>query len=252
MAAARSLCLALLSLVCVAPTAAQPGNQGLTPCQRCCAPGGDCSKAFKGAPGTCCGVLNGLAYCCPSYASFENSGGKMSGGAKCHHCADAYRCSAAYGASTRSVCGVLSSRRPFHPTGQPYESGATNLALLLVAIGGVMGVLYCARRPVEGHYAPPVVYDQHGKPVGMPACGVPAYGPGYGYGGGCGCGPYGGYGGMGVAGGAATGFVGGMLVSEMMHSSHHHDYGGDYGGGYGGGFGGDFGGGGDAGFAADM
>ena len=34
-----------------------------------------------------------------------------------------------------------------------------------------------------------------------------------------------GYGGCGSVGGAAAGFVGGVLVSEMMHASHHrHDY----------------------------
>ena len=45
----------------VAPTAAQPGMQGLTACQRCCAPGGDCSAADKGSPGTCCGLVTGVA-----------------------------------------------------------------------------------------------------------------------------------------------------------------------------------------------
>jgi len=50
--------------------------------------------------------------------------------------------------------------------------------------------------------------------------------------------------------GAGMGFLGGMMVGEMMSDAGHHGgggYGGDYGGGGGGG---DFGG--DGGFAADM
>ena len=56
----------------------------------------------------------------------------------------------------------------------------------------------------------------------------------------------------GVAGGAATGFVGGMLVGEMLDHGHYGGMG--YGGmGMGGmGYGGDMGGGGDMGFGADQ
>lgn len=52
--------------------------------------------------------------------------------------------------------------------------------------------------------------------------------------------------------GAASGFVGGMMVGEMMDHGHGC-YGGGM-GGYGGGYGGDMGGmgGGDAGFGADQ
>lgn len=58
---------------------------------------------------------------------------------------------------------------------------------------------------------------------------------------------------MGVAGGAATGFVGGMLVGEMLDHGGGYGGGGYGGGGYGGeggGYGGDMGGG-DGGFSAD-
>eukprot|EP00310_Coccolithus_braarudii_P013309 CAMPEP_0183353346 /NCGR_PEP_ID=MMETSP0164_2-20130417/33201_1 /TAXON_ID=221442 /ORGANISM="Coccolithus pelagicus ssp braarudi, Strain PLY182g" /LENGTH=184 /DNA_ID=CAMNT_0025526005 /DNA_START=233 /DNA_END=787 /DNA_ORIENTATION=- len=96
-----------------------------------------------------------------------------------------------------------------------------------------------------------------GMPVGCarPACGYPGA-PACGY---PGCAAYPvqqGYSGGGVAMGAGMGFLGGMMVGEMLSDGgHHHGYGGgDYGGGdYGGGdYGGsgDFGGGGD--FAADM
>lgn len=55
-----------------------------------------------------------------------------------------------------------------------------------------------------------------------------------------------GYGGGNVAMGAGMGFLGGMMVGDML-SHHHGGYGGDYGGGFSGG-GGDCGGD----FAADM
>ena len=57
-------------------------------------------------------------------------------------------------------------------------------------------------------------------------------------------------GGGGLAAGAATGFVGGMLVGEALDvGDHGYGYGGGY-GGYGGGYG-EMGGG-DAGFGADQ
>jgi len=52
-----------------------------TPCQQCCAPGGDCSKAYKGQPGTCCGFNAGRAYCSPAFTT----------GAKCWECRNAWR-----------------------------------------------------------------------------------------------------------------------------------------------------------------
>ena len=68
----------------------------LTPCQRCCAPGGDCSKAFKGTPGKCCGGKNGQAFCCPGVTDGPGS-------AKCYDCGDAFRCYTGF--SPRAVCG---------------------------------------------------------------------------------------------------------------------------------------------------
>lgn len=41
------------------------GDDDQTPCQACCAPGGDCSRAFKGVPGICCGIISDSGYCCP-------------------------------------------------------------------------------------------------------------------------------------------------------------------------------------------
>lgn len=63
-----------------------------------------------------------------------------------------------------------------------------------------------------------------------------------------------GYGGGNVAMGAGMGFLGGMMVGDML-SHHHGSYGGDMGGGYGGEYGGGFSGGGgncNGDFAADM
>lgn len=39
-----------------------------TGCETCCG-GGSCDAAFKGTPGTCCGVVLGKSFCCPSSAS---------------------------------------------------------------------------------------------------------------------------------------------------------------------------------------
>lgn len=128
--------------------------------------------------------------------------------------------------------------------------------LLFIGIGIVVGVLACGRRSPDSYHSTyamtpdgkPIAY---GMPQPMPTAGMhPAYGYGGGY-----TGYGGGYSGTAVAGSAAAGFVGGMLVSEALDHHHHHG-GGDYGGGYssGGNYsdGGDYGGGGDSGFAADS
>ena len=53
-----------------APVAAwhASANAQLTPCQTCCSPGGDCSKASHGTPGVCCGQVNGIG---PGYFRTE-------------------------------------------------------------------------------------------------------------------------------------------------------------------------------------
>ena len=115
------------------------------------------------------------------------------------------------------------------PTGRPLPAGAS-ASQIPIATAHPVG------QPVVGtaggcYPAAGAAYPAGGYPVHQQ--------PGYG----------GGYGGGSVAMGAGMGFLGGMMVGDMM-SSHHHGggYGGDYGGGdYGGG--GDFGGGD---FAADM
>ncbi len=40
-------------------------TQSLTPCQQCCSPGGDCSRANHGNQGKCCGSAGGNNFCCP-------------------------------------------------------------------------------------------------------------------------------------------------------------------------------------------
>jgi len=34
-------------------------------CMDCCLPGGDCSSAYKGGEGVCCGGVRGVGVCCP-------------------------------------------------------------------------------------------------------------------------------------------------------------------------------------------
>ena len=247
--------LALCALVHAQPVVngqavAVVGQPALTPCQRCCAPGGDCSTAFKGAAGKCCGVMNGQAFCCPGAA------GQQYGGAKCYSCSDSYRCFTGFAAP--NICGgrMPVPRMQRLPYDQQRDPIGFNELLVMIAIAGVVFLLCCNNRRHDYHEA--AMMPQYGPGSAMQPVGLPVGPGGYPVHGGYGC-PVGGYGGgMGVAGGAATGFLGGMLVSDMMHSaSHHHgDYGGGYGGGYGGdygGGGGDFGGGGgDGGFASDS
>ena len=57
----------------------EPSPAGLTGCQICSRPGGDCSKASHGNPGIPCGDVDGIDYCCPSNA-------------RCWACKQAYRC----------------------------------------------------------------------------------------------------------------------------------------------------------------
>ena len=37
----------------------------LSRCMECCLPGGDCSSAYKGSEGICCGGVRGVSVCCP-------------------------------------------------------------------------------------------------------------------------------------------------------------------------------------------
>ena len=239
-----------LLLLALSSALAQPLEDGTapsravqTPCQRCCAPGGDCSQAFKGTPGQCCGVLEGQAFCCPSEAAK---------GAKCYNCGSTYRCYT--GLSSRNICGA--SRREHHLPHRhlhPRSSEHTQQGVLVIcAVALVLALIFCARRQGDVEYVPVQqggMVTPMGKPMGYGAPGGTPYAVG-------GYGPVGGgYSGCAVAGSAAAGFVGGMLVSDALsHHAHGHEMMGypsaDYGGG---GFdgGGDFGGG-DAGFAADS
>jgi len=240
-------------------SAATADSSTLTPCQRCCQPGGDCSAAYKNTPGKCCGTANGQAFCCPG----------MIDGAKCYNCGSAYRCYT--GLTSRNICGSSAigpsshhhHSSPHHHYSEQGEQSSMGL-VLMIGIGIVLGAIFCARRQHDYHAESPAYNTMmpQGKPMayGAPVGGYAPQGvyapqmmhggmPGYGYGGG-------GYSGTAVAGSAAAGFLGGMLVNEAMshHGGHdHHHYGGsDYGSGYssGGDYGG--GGGGDSGFAADS
>lgn len=227
----------------------------LTECQKCCAPGGDCSKAYKGNPGVCCGTPNGgPSYCCPA------------ANAKCWNCGSEYRCYSGARPSS-NICGGGSYG---HNDSLGTQTGliSTLVAVVcVVLIASAISQCVRARRPPLAtqqdiamqpvqHYgvpmAKPGVPMAGGQCAGMPvATGVPAggcypqaYPAAHGY-----PQPYpvhAGYSGGTVAMGAGMGFLGGMMMGEMMADAGHG--GGDYGGGGYGGGGGDMGGD----FAADM
>ena len=158
------------------------------------------------------------------------------------------------GLSARNVCGNggggggdsagWSRHRPrMHYSDSRQADSTTMFLMVLLGVVIVISVLSCARsRNTQYLYEdkPPMAYGAPVGGCGQPGMGYgcgPGYGPGYG-------GGYGGYSGGSVAGSAAAGFLGGMVVSDLMHHSggghdvhhYHHSDGGDYGGGdYGGG-----------------
>ena len=234
----------LLALLVVSTASAQ--NSGatdpLSPCQKCCSPGGDCSAAYHSEQGKCCGTVANNEYCCPTTAN-------------CWPCRSSYRCFTGIRPSS-NICAMEGGDSHDNAT------GITFAVLLLVVL--LFCVCSCAwqhhrRHPFVTQNAVvvemtsaslyPSAVHRNGMPAqgvpvaqAMPACGQQhhvivqgsyAGHPGYydrGY-----------HSSGSVALGAGMGFLGGMMVGEMMSDS------GDYGGG---GYGG--GGGGDGGFAADM
>jgi len=230
-----------------------------TPCQECCSPGGTCDLAYKQKPGVCCGMSGGKGMCCPQDA-------------RCFHCnSGAYQCyrgsrpsceiCANFGGAPRGSC--IGGRG-----GGAEPSEFINMLIGLAALGAAaMAVSACIRQRRTTPLATMQQHPQHqqvelqtAKPVapGALPTGTPvatAYPAAAAYPAGAYPQPHmyphhAGYSGGNVAMGAGMGFLGGMMVGEMM-SGGHHGYGGDYGGGDYGGGGGDFGGG-DAGFSADM
>ena len=115
----------------------------LATCPECCVPGGDCSRAYKGTPGICCGD----GACCPSTAV-------------CVRCWDGTRCAPV--SLARSACRA---------------EGDTAALLLLLCVACFATYACAARRAAP---SAPVV-------------------------------PQGG------AGDVMTGFVGGMILSDVMH-----------------------------------
>ena len=228
---------------------AQDTKPVLTPCQACCAPGGDCSKSYKGTAGKCCGIVQGQAFCCPG-VTFR---GPSSGDAKCYNCGTTYRCFTGF--SSQNVCGNSNggggswSRSQMRER-QSGQSSDSMFFMLLLGFVAVVLVLNCSRSRETHYEGKPVAYGVPAVGHGQPVMGGPVMGGDYGgYGGG--------YGGGSVAAGAGMGFLGGMVVSDMMHHSGGGHDGGGYGGGDYGGGGGDFGGGGgfgggDSGFSADS
>jgi len=172
-------------------------------------------------------------------------------------CANIWKCSRSTYVTRTSRCRICSDDMPreclyvSHGSGYGYHHSSSMLPglLLLLCLCAIMGCLFYGRGYHDdevvmvqqpGYYGGGVQQGYAVGPNGMPMGGpggvvVVDHGPGYG----------------GVAAGAATGFVGGMMVGEMMDMGDH-GYGGGFGGGYGGGgYGGDMGGG-DAGFGADQ
>ena len=257
----RATMLVPVLLSVILPVAAQTG------CQTCSAPGGDCSKAYKGGPGVSCGEVAGNSFCCPS------TGNALAhpGGDKCHKCADSYRCF--YGNLPSNICGERVRGR----YSELQTSSLVILVLSFLLIG--MAVSACMRHrrqlPLHAQGVQGMQMQQqqqqmqvavmpgqpmHGAQPGMPVGTVVGCHPGGGGYPGGGCYPVqsaypaqSGYGGGTVAAGAGMGFLGGMMVSNMMHDGGGYGGGGygDGGGGYGGGDmgGGDMGGGD---FSADM
>lgn len=211
-------------------------------CNSCCMEN-DCSLAFsQSQPGVCCGShkTRGQIGCCPM-------------GASCVPCANIWKCTMSRAITQSAMCRICSddmppqcmySHRGYGGYGGYGHHGTSLSSLLfLLILLGCISMMFCSRGmdDVVMVQQPQMVMGPNGQP--MMVQGQPMYG---GYGGGYG------YGGGDVAGAAATGFVGGMLVGEMMdHGDHGMGYGG-YGGGFGGGgYGGDMGGG-DMGFGADQ
>ena len=138
----------------VPTTAVAVAAPNLTPCQRCCQPGGDCSVAYKGTPGKCCGAVGGQAFCCPGVAA---------AGAKCYNCGDSYRCYTGFAA--RNICGgapVPSVRQrlppPRYRDGYGYAQQSQQeftWILILMAVGCVFAVIFCARSKPDVGYAQP-------------------------------------------------------------------------------------------------
>ena len=238
------------------------------PLRRCAAPGGDCSKAFKGEKGTYCGSKGSVAYCCPDFLT----------GAKCWECENAYRCYTGARPSNQ-ICASEGGNAGGGGGGAGMGISKENETILELCMLALLIAVFCAvmacvraRRAGQSLISRTQRSDEHGvamgslpvaKPVGAPTHAVegmptaqayPARAVGCPVGAGAyphpgGCYPHGG--GMGAGGnmamGGAMGFLGGMMVADMMHGPRCG--GGDLGGGGGGGFGG-----GDVGgdFAADI
>ena len=177
----RPLCLAVIFATFIAVSAQGTSlvttaqAPALTPCQQCCAPGGDCSKASHGQAGTCCGVVGGRSFCCPAFTT----------GAKCFACNNGYRCF--MGRPSSNICvndGGVKGRSPrmHHPI-EFRESSSdpmVSFAVLLIIVAALFYVIHsCAnQRHLHGGYA----MQPAACAVGYPAhqCAVGGY-PGGGY-----------------------------------------------------------------------
>jgi hypothetical protein len=132
-----------------------------TGCEACCG-GGNCSDAFRGTPGICCGVIDGRSFCCPNAAS-------SFGEAQCYQPdATSFRCRAAGSSESR--------HRPFHRPSPWYALFSLLIPIALLAACCVM----CFRKPQQQQPNPVVqpYYNQSAQPRGA-AYGYPVSQPHY-------------------------------------------------------------------------
>jgi len=224
-----------------------------TECQKCCAPGGDCSKAYKNGPGACCGEVAGNSFCCPTRSN-------EMGAARCWACNNAFRCYSGI-RPMANICATEGGTKGINRGGGMRGEGGDGVMGLVVVFVSFVAIVMAVSACVRHRRQMPLTMTPQGTagmqmasvgtPMGKPGQPMAAVQPGMPMGtampvGGCYPAGYGGYphqtgyGGGTVAASAGMGFLGGMMVGEMM-SDHGHG-GGDYGGG--GDMGGDF--------AADM
>ena len=144
---------------------------GETPCQICCSPGGDCSKASHGNPGVCCGVKNGLGMCCPAV------------GAKCWTCSNEYRC---YTGSRPppNICGAGSGSRSGGGVDGDVAAFTSSLVGIMAMVLIAFSIYQCMRSrsiplaqqqgiamaPVQPYGLP---MAKPGQPIGQPCAGMP-------------------------------------------------------------------------------
>ena len=175
--------------------------------------GGDCSAAYKGGAGQCCGNRNGVAFCCPHFTQ----------GAKCAACVESYRCFST-ARRPRDICAADGG--DLRAPGADIEPNA--VASLLIFVMFVASITCACVACARARRAQPMVTTVQMQPMGsQPQAGLPV-GTAVPVGSVVAGQPvvhhhHGGYGGGGTVGmGAGMGFLGGMMMGEMIADAGHH------------------------------